>query len=321
MARSTQHSAVWALVRRQHGVVARWQLLRLGFTPEAIDHRLRIGRLHPIRRGVYAVGRSEVSFHGSLIGGVLAAGPDAVLSHTSAGALWRITDPVPGPLHVSIPQRTMRTGEDLVIHRRPSITAHTAHRHHVPVTSPALTIIDLATLLNDDELEAAVNAADQRSLIDPENLRRRLDQFSGRRGVARLRRLLDHHTRADTHLERRFLRLVGHAGLPTPLTQQWLLGRYRVDFLWRDHNLVVETDGLTYHRTPAAQTKDRVRDQDLLTAGYTVIRFTHAQVITDPDHVTKTLQAALSTSCSSPTASRNATGSNASAGASTPLAP
>jgi hypothetical protein len=234
-------------------VIERRQLVDLGFTPEAIDHRLRKGRLHRIRRGVYAVGRRDVTFHGSLIAGVLAAGPDAVLSHTSAGALWRIIDLRPGPLHVSVPQSAPRSGEGLIIHRRPSITTHTTTRHGIRVTTPALTLIDLATILTDDELEAAVNAADQLNLIDPERLRSALNRHQGRPGVARLRRLLDHHTRADTYLERRFLRLVRAAGLPVPLTQQWLVDQYRVDFLWPDHDVVVETDSLTYHRTAATQ--------------------------------------------------------------------
>jgi very-short-patch-repair endonuclease len=279
-------------VERQHGVVARRQLLDLGFTSEAIDHRVRTGRLHRIRRGVYAVGRSDVTFHGFLIAGVLAAGPGAVLSHTSAAVLWRIVGPRPGPLHISVPGD--RRVDGLIIHRRPSITAHTTTRHGIRVTTPALTLIDLATVLTADELEAAVNAADRLNLIDPERLRSALQHHEGRPGVARLRRLLDHHTRADTYLERRFLRLVRTAGLPEPLTQQCLVGRYRVDFLWPDQDVVVETDGLTYHRTAATQGKDIRRDQELLTAGYTVLRFTHAQVTTDAAHVTRVLTEVLS---------------------------
>jgi very-short-patch-repair endonuclease len=204
-----------------------------------------------------------------------------------------MTDARSGPLHVSIPRDAGVKPSGIVIHRRPSITAHTTTRHGIPVTTPALTMIDLATLLTDDELEAAVNAADQHDVIDPETLRRRLDRFPGQRGVARLRRLLDHHTRADSPLERRFLRLVHDAGLPRPLTQQWLLGQYRADFLWPDQHLVVETDSLTYHRTAATQAKDIRRDQDLLTAGFTVIHFTHGQVTTDPEHVVSLLRTQL----------------------------
>ena len=70
-----------ALAARQHGVVARAQLLELGMTRDAIAHRLDRGRLHPIQRGVYALGRPQLTRHGALIAAVLACGPDAVLSH------------------------------------------------------------------------------------------------------------------------------------------------------------------------------------------------------------------------------------------------
>jgi very-short-patch-repair endonuclease len=65
----------------------------------------------------------------------------------------------------------------------------------------------------------------------------------------------------------------------------------RVDFLWPERRLVVETDGLRYHRTPQQQGKDRARDQALAVAGFTVLRFTHAQVTFEPEHVMETLRA------------------------------
>jgi very-short-patch-repair endonuclease len=55
-------------------------------------------------------------------------------------------------------------------------------------------------------------------------------------------------------------------------------------------SLVVETDGLRHHRTPAQQARDRLRDQEHLAAGYTPLRFTHAQVRYEPEHVRSTLR-------------------------------
>jgi hypothetical protein len=80
--------AIHELTARQHGVVARRQLLRLGLGEDAIDHRLSNGRLLRLERGVYAVGHAELRREGRLIAAVLAAGDDAVLSHRSAAALW-----------------------------------------------------------------------------------------------------------------------------------------------------------------------------------------------------------------------------------------
>src|SRR3954469_5651686 len=88
--RLQRHAEPWALTRRQHGVVSRWQLRRLGFTRHAIAHRLANGRLHEVLPGVYAVGRPTLSRYGRWMAAVLACGDGAVLSHLSAAALWEI---------------------------------------------------------------------------------------------------------------------------------------------------------------------------------------------------------------------------------------
>ena len=66
---------------------------------------------------------------------------------------------------------------------------------------------------------------------------------------------------------------------------------FRVDFYWPDLGLIVETDGLRYHRTPAQQTRDRLRDQAHAAAGLTTLRYTHSQVAFDACHVEATLTA------------------------------
>jgi very-short-patch-repair endonuclease len=160
----------------------------------------------------------------------------------------------------------------------------------IPVTSPACTLIDLAAGLDRHRLEAAINEADQHDLIDPEALRSALDDVAPRPGTATLRRTLDRRTftLTDSELERRFLPLARRAGLPVPRTGAMVNG-FRVDFHWPELGLVVETDGLRYHRTPAQQARDRLRDQVHTAAGMTPLRFTRAQVTFDPGHVEVTL--------------------------------
>ena len=100
--------AAWKLQRRQFGVVTHAQLRGLGFGPKAIQHRLGSGRLHRLHRGVYAVGRPEVGQRGRWLAAVLACGPEALLSHGSAAALWGIRKPVPGPVEVVVPRHGRR---------------------------------------------------------------------------------------------------------------------------------------------------------------------------------------------------------------------
>lgn len=285
------HEAILELAAAQHGVAARRQLLALGLSGDAIKHRVAVGRLHPLGAGVYAVGRPRVGRLGSLMAVVLGCGPHAVLSHASAAALWSIRRREPGrPEEVSVPARRRPRRPGVIAHRRDLRSEQATRCHGIRVTTPAQTLIDLALWLPRADLEAAVNEADKRGLIELERLRALLDARAGQRGAAILRAVLDRRTfrLTDSALERRFLQLVGGAGLPLPLTGCRLNG-FRVDFLWPSLRLVVETDGSRFHRTAAQQTSDRLRDQAHAAAGFTPLRFTHAQVANHPAHVQRTL--------------------------------
>jgi very-short-patch-repair endonuclease len=161
----------------------------------------------------------------------------------------------------------------------------------IPVTDPVQTLIDLAARLGPRLTERAVNEADRLDLVDPPALRAALEDHRGEPGVARLRTLLDRRTFRLTReeLERRFMPLARAAGLPAPLTGQWVNG-FEVDFHWPELGLVVETDGLRYHRTPAQQARDRLRDQTHTAAGLTQLRFTHGQIHYEPAHVLAVLR-------------------------------
>ena len=167
-------------------------------------------------------------------------------------------------------------------------------RDNIPVTTPLRTLIDLGTRLPSYALEAAINEADKLDLIDPVALGAALADRRGQRGVRPLREILERgeFVLTDSELERRFLPIAKRAAIGRPLTQQWVNG-FRVDFHWPDLGLVVETDGLRYHRTPAEQARDRLRDQAHVAAGLTPLRFTHWQVRYDPTHVEHTLREAV----------------------------
>jgi very-short-patch-repair endonuclease len=290
--RSGRDRAAWALVRAQHGVLTRADLLRLGFSAKSIKHRVATGRLHPVATGVYAVGRRELSPHGRWMAAVLACGDGAGLSHRSAAGLWGIGREDPGRIDVSIRRRSRLERRGIKVRCRPSLDARSfVLRLGIPVTHPVQTLIDLATELKPLRLERAVNEADKLDLVDPETLRGELDRHKGEPGVKKLATLLDRHTfrLSDSDLEILFRPLALAAHFPVPLTKRWVLG-YEVDFWFPDHDLVVETDGLRYHRTPSQQARMARRDQVHTASGLRVLRFTHWQIAYAPDEVTDVLR-------------------------------
>lgn len=282
------------MARRQHGVAARSQLLALGFGAEAIRHRLERGRLHGVHRGVYAVGRPEITHHGRLMAAVLACGPGALISHRSAAELWGIASHRPRKIELSVPSGSRYRPGGCTVHRRDLAPDERTLRHRIPLTATASTLVDLAAGVDRPRLEAAVNEADKLDLLRADELPGLVARFSGRPGLRALRALVEARSfrLTDSELERRFLALVHSAGLPAPETGHYLSG-FRVDFFWPLLGLVVETDGLRYHRTPGQQARDRLRDQTHVASGLTALRFTHAQVRFEPAHVRATLRAVM----------------------------
>jgi very-short-patch-repair endonuclease len=194
-------------------------------------------------------------------------------------------------IEVSLPNGGGVKPARIKLHRPSTLKSSDITRHRgIPVTTPACTLVDLALRLPPAELEAAINQADVLRLTDPEALRAAIDDLT-RPGAAKLRSLLDRRTFTFTRsaLERYFFPIARAAGLPKPLTNVYVNG-HEVDFYFEDLGLVVETDGLGYHRTPQQQAKDRVRDQDHTVAGPPPLRFTHHQIRYEPSRVTETLQ-------------------------------
>jgi hypothetical protein len=284
--------AAWRLARRQHGVLTRRDLLGLGFTPKGIKHRVATGRLHVISSGIYAVGRPELTPYGRWMAAVLVCGDGAALSHRSAAELWGIGRESEGRIDVSVQRECRIRRAGLTVRGRAALPSRSlTRRHGIPVTSAVQTLIDLATELKHLRLERAVNEADKLDLIDPQTLRAALDDHVGMPGVRTLRTMLDRHTfrLSDSDLEILFRPLASAAGLPLPLTKHRVLG-YEVDFFFPGHGLIVETDGLRYHRTPAQQARAARRDQIHTAAGFRVLRFTHWQVAHVPDEVAAVLR-------------------------------
>ncbi len=215
-----------------------------------------------------------------------ACGPGAVLSHRSAGLLWGVlTTEGPSP---DITSPAHRRTPGVRCHTAALTRTETAVHQRIPVTSPARTLADLAHVLTDDDLTRAVREAQFRRLFHLPAMLAVLD----RRPSRHLRRLMDDLNATQSHLEDRLLHICRRSGLPSPITQQRIHGR-RVDFVWPAHRVVVETDGYEGHATPSAFQRDRSATNRLQLAGYTGLRFTHADVTRRPAEVAEQIRSAL----------------------------
>ncbi|HST68779.1 MAG TPA: type IV toxin-antitoxin system AbiEi family antitoxin domain-containing protein [Solirubrobacterales bacterium] len=285
----TRDDAIARCATRQHGVVTARQLAVAGLGRSAIAERTRVGRLHRVHRGVYAVGHRSLSLHGCFMAAVLACGEGAVLSHGSAAVLWKLLKPLDGPIHVSVPATSGRSARrGIHLHRTQALAESSpsssylqqggrrgrlliTRRDNIPVTTVARTIEDL------------------RRIEFPPRLVRRAIRQAELSGL-RLDGVESDGTRSD--LEAAFLDLWRRHRIPPPEVNV-KLGRWEVDFFWPAQRLVVEADTWTYHRGSVAFEDDHARDLDLRAAGYTVLRFTDRQLEEEPIRIARDVARAL----------------------------
>ena len=253
------------LATRQHGVVTIAQLLACGLDRNAIKYRVRVGRLHLLHRGVYAVGHRPPSPLAAAIAAVLACGPEAVLSHRSAAALWKIVPRWHSPTEVTAP--TKRRLKGIHVHRSQDVDATT--HYGIRVTSPARTLVDLADVLNPKQLTRAMNEALVLRLVTANELATLLTRYPGRRTS----QLTPERGATRSPLEDNFVRFLKRHHLPLPELNQTIAG-HEVDAVYRTQRLVIELDSRQFHGTTQAFEKDRDRDADLLNAGFSTLRVT-----------------------------------------------
>jgi hypothetical protein len=275
------------LANRQHGVISRGQLSRLGMSDSAIAHAIRVGRLHRVFRGTFAL-TPQISRRGRLSAAVLACGKGTVISHRSAGALLGLLNDGPAVIDVIPPQERGRQIDGIRFHRmRAARRDEVGTVDGIPCTSPARTLVDLAGSVGDWTMRSCFERAAQRRILDIPAIEESMDP--GRRGNKSLCALVDEWRRAapvakkgnlKSPLEAKVLPLVLRRGLPAPLLNAPIEipnGRIEVDFLWPDRRLVVEADSRDFHGTEVAFERDRRRDRELFSVGYNTLRVTHQQ--------------------------------------------
>lgn len=230
---------------------------------------------------------------------VLASGRGAVLSHRSAGRLWKLVPGGDEAIEVTRPRGGRSDRPGVKAHQGPLAADELAELAGIPVTSVSRTLFDLAACVPRHRLERAFNEAEVRRLTDTVSLPTLLERHSGRPGASAIRALLGSRRPAGitrSQLEERFVTFLREYGLPAPRLNVPLHvdGRFwEVDCLWARQRLIVELDGKAFHDTARGFERDRERDRTLLAAGWRVMRITWRQLGDEPDAVAADLRRLL----------------------------
>ncbi len=281
-AKISHDSEILDLARRQHGHVARSQVLRMGVSQGLIAGRLKSGAWVAMQAGVYCIGPRREDPVSRAAAAVLACGPDAVLSHASAASLWGFGVRWAFPLEVTAEGRRQRPG--ILTHRCPSLKRRDMRRQlGVPVTSPARTILDIAARLTVKQRTRLVNDARRDGFLHPDSFTDVLARNPLHPGTRLLRPFAENSTNPTrSPFEDDFLAFIQKYRLPTPEINVKVRGR-EVDAYFPEHNLIVELDGWDYHKDREAFESDRERDAENLRHGLKTLRITKQRMTQTPD--------------------------------------
>lgn len=231
---------------------------------------------------------------------VLASGPDAVLSHRSAAALWKIREDSRAAIDVTTPHRS-RSWRHICRHVSPTPAEEVTIKEGIPVTSVPRTILDLAATEPLDVVKGLLREMEFRELWDSLSLWDLIERYPGRRGIrkvtAALEGLKDEPVGEQKNpLEERFAPFCRRYRLPLPHFNHPIEAggkSFQVDCHWPGTNQVVELDGWQAHGTRSAFREDKARDRRLAVAGYIVTHFTWNQLDDEPEAIASDLRALL----------------------------
>jgi hypothetical protein len=307
-------SRALALAATQHGLITAAQCRSLDLSRGAVHRLIARGAWSPDGPGVYRIVGGPRTWLGRAMAAVLAAEPDALLSHRSAAHVWGLEGfAAPGRIEVTVPRHSRPRA-------RPGVTIHESNAFHladpmrrlgVPVTGPARTIIDLAAVVDGPTVLRAVDEVRRLGRASWPELWEALvlHTVRGRPGIGTARAMLDkRYGRTVPHAEfaRLFLALLERSGLPEPVSEHpvTLQGRRcRLDAAYPTERIDIELDG-GRHRSEEAFENDRVRDNRIRLAGWTVLRYTWDRFTSRPDEIVDEVRLALAQARAEPASER-----------------
>lgn len=285
------------LVARQAGVVSLAQAAAYGYSADRVRRRIREGRWRRLYPGVVLVGGHRLTDEARVRAAWLWAargglGESAATVSGPAAAYWHgMLDRAPPAVDVATPSRPRGRS-------RPGV--QTCMRV-LPVDDIAVVRGLSVTNRGLAALETAVVRADGSAFLD-RALQRHVpfvDVYAaycralGRHGSGDMGRLLIAAAdRADSVAERIVVRLLRSAGVTG-----WVLGHplgpYRIDLAFPAAKLAVEIDGWAWHVDKDRFVGDRRKQNTLVRAGWTVLRFTWHDLTGSPRSVVAQIVAAL----------------------------
>lgn len=267
------------LARGQFGVISRRQAVELGLSRSAITRRVRSGVWQPIYRGVFLIGGAPLSWEARLFAGTLKVGKGAVVSHRSAARLWGTGFMESDVIEMTVPNPGVRPPPGLILHAKQLPRKQWGLLGSFRITSPARTLIDLASVTSQLDLEDAVESALLRSQVSLDELKSLSadKRFVGAPALRKILALRGDSAALESKLELEFIRILRKARVPIPQRQHivTLNGKsFRIDFAYPDLKLGIECDGYRYHAGRSAMDSDVRRANEFSLGGWSILHFT-----------------------------------------------
>jgi hypothetical protein len=289
----------------QHGLFTRMQAVALGATEGSIRWGVAARRWNRVDHNVFALHGAPATWQQRALAACLSRGPGVAITHRAAAALGQLPGFVRSTIELTVDRRkNWRSATGIKVYRAsspiPLVDITTVEG--IPVTRPARTLLDLATIELEPIVEHCLDDCLRRGLVSLPFLQDWLvDPTRERhRGAPKLIRLVEARTgigSTESPLETDALVLIRDAGLPLPVLQYPVWdGRHfvgRVDMAYPHVRVAIELDGFRYHDTRATFDRERTRGNDLQRLSWNVIRITSKHLRDDPQSVIGWIRAAL----------------------------
>ncbi|HUR77455.1 MAG TPA: DUF559 domain-containing protein [Acidimicrobiales bacterium] len=299
------HSDFDLLAAGQHGLITNAQLDERGVPSSTRFDWVRAKRLHVVHEGVFRTAGSPVTFEQCCLAATLAGAPDCHLSHRAAAQMWEMHD-FGGVIDVIVARNRLPRLKGVSVHRSRDLDRfHMPRvRHRIPITPPALTLLDLGAVVDWWLVKEAMEQAFVTKVVTPKGLQAAYEIVArpGRRGAGVIRRLLENRslgsTPADAKSEVKFADLCEKFGLPRPVFHFAVYDDNAVfvaepDFAYPDRKIRIEIDSVSIHGTADALQSDLERQNKLVNLGWTVLRFSWHDLVYRPEYVVRTVQRCL----------------------------